>query len=67
LARYEGQPTKESLPDVDPNDGKTVERYTYQKRGQPEIVLLKVIGGKHDYPNDLDVHVEALRFFMRQQ
>ena len=66
LARYEGTPTKESLPDVDPQDGKTIERYTYRKKGKPEIVLLKVIGGKHDYPNDLDVHVEALRFFMRQ-
>ena len=66
LARYKGQPTKESLPDVDPNDGKTIERYTYKQKGKPEIVLLKVIGGKHDYPNDVDVHLEALAFFMRQ-
>jgi polyhydroxybutyrate depolymerase len=66
LARYKGQPTKRNLPDTDPNDGKTIERYTYQEKGKPEIVLLKVIGGKHDYPNDIDVHVEALNFFMRQ-
>lgn len=54
------------MPDVDSTDGKTIERYTYQENGKPEIVLLKVIGGKHDYPNDIDVHVEAERFFMRQ-
>ncbi len=66
LAHYQGKPTQEKLPDVDPNDGKTIERYTYQEKGKPEIVLLKVIGGKHDYPNDIDVHTEALAFFMRQ-
>ncbi len=66
LARYEGQPTREALPDTDPTDGKTIERFTYKQPGKPEIVLLKVTGGKHDYPNDIDVHVEALRFFMRQ-
>lgn len=66
LAHYQGKPVQENLPDVDPNDGKTIERYTYQEKGKPEIVLLKVIGGKHDYPNDIDVHTEALAFFMRQ-
>jgi len=66
LAHYQGKPTLETLPDVDPQDGKTIERYTYQAAGKPDIVLLKVIGGKHDYPNDLDVHVEALKFFMHQ-
>ncbi|MBD2699522.1 poly(3-hydroxybutyrate) depolymerase [Spirosoma sp. BT702] len=66
LARYQGKPTMEKLPDTDPNDGKTIERYVYQEKGKPEIVLLKVIGGKHDYPNDIDVHQEALSFFMRQ-
>jgi len=66
LARYQGKPTQENLPDTDPKDGKRIERYTYQAQGKPEVVLLKVIGGKHDYPNDIDVHVEALTFFMRQ-
>ncbi|WP_420152425.1 alpha/beta hydrolase family esterase [Siphonobacter sp.] len=66
LAGYRGKPTMEKLPDTDPSDGRTVERYTYQVKGKPEVVLLKVIGGKHDYPKDIDVHVEALRFFQRQ-
>lgn len=66
LAQYKGQPTVEKLPDVDPTDGRTIERYAYQAAGKPEVILLKVIGGKHDYPNDVDVHLEALRFFQRQ-
>jgi polyhydroxybutyrate depolymerase len=66
LAGYSNPPTKELLADTDPSDGKTIERYTYKKKGKPEVTLLKVIGGKHDYPNDIDVHVEAWQFFKRQ-
>lgn len=66
LAGYQGAPVKESIPDKDLSDGKTIERYTYKHKGKPEVVLLKVIGGKHDYPNDIDVHVEAWEFFKRQ-
>ncbi|MBO0948961.1 alpha/beta hydrolase family esterase [Fibrella forsythiae] len=66
LAHYQGKPTMENVPDTDPNDGKIVERYMYKEKGKPEIVLLKVNGGKHDYPNDIDVHLEALAFFKRQ-
>lgn len=66
LAGYKGDPVKTSIPDNDPADGKTIERYTYKDKGKPEVVLLKVIGGKHDYPNDIDVHVEAWEFFKRQ-
>ena len=66
LAGYQGEPTKELLPDTDPTDGKTIEKYRYQQKGKPEIVLLKVIGGKHDYPNDIDVYLEAWSFLKRQ-
>ena len=66
LAGYTGEPKKELLPDNDPGDGKTIERYTFKTKGKPEVVLLKVIGGKHDYPNDIDVHVAAWEFFKRQ-
>ena len=66
LAGYNGEPVKEDLPDTDPSDGKTIERYTYKTKGKPEVVLLKVINGKHDYPNDIDVYEEAWKFFKRQ-
>ncbi len=66
LGGYSGNPSKENVPDSDPADGKTVERYTYKSKGKPEVVLLKVVNGKHDYPNDIDVNVEAWNFFKRQ-
>lgn len=66
LAGYTKPPKKETYPDTDPTDGKIIERYTYKKGKKPEITLLKVIGGKHNYPNDIDVHLEAWSFFKRQ-
>jgi polyhydroxybutyrate depolymerase len=66
LAGYTGEPIKQSLPDTDPADNKTIESYTYKQKGKPEVTLLKVIGGKHDYPNDIDVYVYAWEFFKRQ-
>ncbi len=66
LAGYQGEPKLEKLPDTDPADGKTIEKYTYYKKGKPEVVLLKVIGGVHGYLNDIDVHVQAWEFFKSQ-
>lgn len=65
-AGYMGTPVKEHLPDTDPGDGKTIEKYTYSDAHKPDVVLLKVIGGHHDYPNDIDVYLEAWNFFKRQ-
>ncbi len=53
LAGYSGEPVKDVLPDSDTTDGKLIERYLYQKQNKPEVVLLKVVGGKHDYPRIL--------------
>jgi polyhydroxybutyrate depolymerase len=66
LGAYTGKPKKEILPDIDPTDGKTIEKFSYKKKGKPEVVLLKVINGKHDYPNDIDVYLESWNFFKRQ-
>ena len=66
LAGYSGAPVKRLLPDTDPADGKTIESYTYAQPGKPQVQLLKVIGGKHDYPNDIDVYAYAWEFFKAQ-
>ena len=66
LAGYKGTPTMEALPDTDPTDGKTIERYTFKEKGKPEVVLLKVINGVHSNPKDIDVFVESWSFFKRQ-
>ncbi|MFD2573367.1 alpha/beta hydrolase family esterase [Spirosoma soli] len=66
LAGYTNKLAVKKLPDIDPADGKTIEQYTYKQKGKPEITLLKVLGGKHDYPNDINVYLESWAFFQRQ-
>lgn len=66
LAGYKGKPVKMILPDTDPADKKIIESYTFKSKNKPEVTLLKVIGGKHDYPNDIDVYLYAWDFFKRQ-
>lgn len=63
LAGYTGTATMQLLPDADPADQRTIESYTYSEKNKPPISLLKVIGGKHDYPGDIDVYVYAWNFF----
>ena len=62
---YEGKPTMEELPDLEP-DGKTIEKYAFKQKGKPEVVLLKVINGEHNNPKDIDVFLESWNFFKRQ-
>ncbi|MFN5478357.1 MAG: alpha/beta hydrolase family esterase [Chitinophagaceae bacterium] len=62
LSGYTESPRMRVLPDTDPNDGKTIEEYVFSGRNK-EVILLKVIGGKHDYPGDINVHLEAWKFF----
>ncbi|HKZ65386.1 MAG TPA: DUF6370 family protein, partial [Chitinophagaceae bacterium] len=63
LAGYSGSPVKQLLPDTDPADQRTIESYTYAEKDKPQVTLLKIIGGKHDYPGDIDVYVYAWNFF----
>jgi polyhydroxybutyrate depolymerase len=63
LAGYNGTALKRSLPDTDPSDRKTIERYSFNEDGKPAVTLLKVIGGGHDYPNDIDTYLYTWEFF----
>jgi polyhydroxybutyrate depolymerase len=63
LAGYIGFPEKTLLPDTDPSDHKTIEKYSYHQKNKPTVTLLKVVGGHHDYPNDIDVYLYAWEFF----
>jgi len=63
LAGYTGAPVKTLLPDTDPTDGKTIESFSYRQRNKPPVTLLKVVGGKHDYPGDIDVFLYVWNFF----
>ncbi len=64
LAGYNGTPEKKLLADTDTTDHKTIEQFAYHQPGKPPVTLLKVIGGKHDYPGDIDVYVYAWEFFL---
>jgi len=66
LGGYKGEPSMETLPDTDPSDGKTIEKYYYKEKGKPEVILLKVINGEHNNPKDIDVFLESWSFFKRQ-
>jgi polyhydroxybutyrate depolymerase len=63
LAGYKGTPEKKLLPDTDTADHKTIESYSYHADGKPPVTLLKVVGGHHDYPGDIDVYLYAWNFF----
>lgn len=62
LAGYKDNPVHALLPDNNPTDGKTIEEYAFKGK-QKHVILLKVNGGKHDYPGDIDVHLHAWKFF----
>lgn len=47
-----GEPRRAELPDLDPNDGSTVERVSYAGcRSQASVVFLSVTGGGHQPPS----------------
>lgn len=66
LDGYSGEPVKSMMPDGDKSNNIMVEKYTYQKKGKPEVTLLKVINGKHEFLTDFDIIEETWAFFKRQ-
>ncbi|QNF33132.1 poly(3-hydroxybutyrate) depolymerase [Adhaeribacter swui] len=67
LAGYTGKPTEAAIPDPDKNNQQTITRYTYKQKNKPEVTLLKVTGGEHAFPKDVDGFIEAGQFFKRQK
>lgn len=66
LDGYKGNPVKSIVPDADTSNDITIEKFTYKTKGQPEVTLLKVINGKHQWLTDIDVLEESWKFFKRQ-
>ncbi len=66
LAGYKGQPTVKELPDTDTTNKQTITQYTYQGKGKPEVTLLRVNGGAHAFPQDIDIFLESWAFFQRE-
>ncbi len=66
IAGYTGIPTKETVFTPYKTNQQLIERYKYSERGKPDVVLLKVIGGKHELPKGIDIFIEAWGFFKKQ-
>ncbi|MCE7038805.1 PHB depolymerase family esterase [Dyadobacter sp. CY312] len=66
LAGYEGDAKSKTLPDPDTTNAITIESFTHKKRNKPEVTLLKVNNGKHEFQTDIDFFEEAWTFFKRQ-
>ncbi|NIJ52817.1 alpha/beta hydrolase family esterase [Dyadobacter arcticus] len=66
LDGYTGAPVKSTMPDGDKTNNITVEKYTYHTKGKPEVTLIKVINGKHEFSTDFDMFEESWEFFKRQ-
>ncbi|HVG16601.1 MAG TPA: alpha/beta hydrolase-fold protein [Chitinophagaceae bacterium] len=66
LAGYSGDPVVSALPDKDTTNGQAITRYTYRQKGKPEVALLKVDGGAHAFPKDVDIFLESWQFFKRE-
>lgn len=66
LDGYVGEPVKSIMPDGDTSNDISVEKYTYHKKGKPEVTLLKVVNGKHEFVTDFDMFEESWNFFKRQ-
>ena len=67
LAGYKGQSVAAALPDTDTTNKHTITRFTFMEKGKPEVTLLKVIGGGHAFPGDVDAFIESWQFFKRQK
>jgi polyhydroxybutyrate depolymerase len=67
LAGYTGEPVKEEVQDLFPDNGQTITRFTYKIAKQPAVILLKVNEGEHTFPKDLDIFIEAGKFFKAEE
>ena len=65
LAGYKGEPVVEQIPDTVKNN-QTITKYSFNEKGKPAVTLLKVIGGTHTFPQDLDIFLESWKFFKRE-
>lgn len=66
LAGYKGEPVLEEIPDPDVNNGQNITRYTFNEKGKPAVVLLKVNGGEHAFPKDVDIFITGADFFIQE-
>ena len=67
LAGYSGEAKEEKLPDPYPANDQNISQFIYNTAGKPAVVLLRVNGGEHAFPKDIDIFVEAAAFFKAEE
>ena len=67
LAGYSGQPKKEEVADPYPSNDQTITKFSYSEPGKAAVVLLRVNGGDHAFPKDVDIFIEAAKFFKAEE
>ncbi|RYY64746.1 MAG: poly(3-hydroxybutyrate) depolymerase [Chitinophagaceae bacterium] len=63
LAGYTGSPVKEELNDPYPDNGQTITKFSFSDANKPPVILMRVNGGEHAFPKDVDIFMEAASFF----
>jgi polyhydroxybutyrate depolymerase len=66
LAGYTDEPRHRKLPDENISDNITIDEFSFTGKGKPEVSLLRVNNGKHEFPVGLDAFLTAWSFFKRQ-
>lgn len=64
---YTEKPSKKIMTNMDTATHTMIEKYDYRRKNKAEVVLLKVINGKHEFPKSIDIFLEAWKFFKSQQ
>jgi polyhydroxybutyrate depolymerase len=67
LAKYKGEPIHRFVPDSDTTDTQQLESFQFKEKGKPEIIMYKVVNGKHEYPAGMDAYETIWKFFREQQ
>lgn len=67
LAGYTGKPTVKELPNTDTTDGCTITQFSFHAKRKPTVTLLRVNGGGHSFPKDVDALVYAWEFFKKSR
>jgi polyhydroxybutyrate depolymerase len=66
LAGYSQEPIHTVLPDDNKSDRITIDQFSFLGKGKPEVSLLRVNNGGHEFPVGLDAFLTAWSFFKRQ-
>ena len=63
---YKGKPADAMMPDKNPTNKISIEKYSYTDKVRPDVVLYKVTNGLHELPVGMDAFLVSWEFFRQQ-